>query len=121
VLDVVLVLVGVVVVAALLFLGAAVLMGRGETQPAAELDRSPVELPVGRPVSGDDVRGLRMTVTLRGYRMSEVDWLLEQFARTLDDRDAELAALTARLHPPSAPDRKSGRTPTSDDEEHPHA
>lgn len=85
--------VGVVVVAALLFLGASLLMGRGETQPPAEPDRSPVELPVGRPVAGDDVRALRMSVAVRGYRMTEVDWLLEQLARTLDERDAELAAL----------------------------
>jgi hypothetical protein len=36
---------GVLVVGALLFLGASMLLGRGETQPPAELDRSPVELP----------------------------------------------------------------------------
>ncbi len=88
--------VGVVVVAALLFLGASLLMGRGETQPPADPDRSPVELPVGRPVAGDDVRALRMSVAVRGYRMTEVDWLLEQLARTLDERDAELAALRGR-------------------------
>jgi len=122
VLDTVLFLLGVVVVAALLFLGASLLLGRGETQPPADLDRSPVELPVARPVTGDDVRALRMTVTLRGYRMTEVDWLLDQFARTLDERDAEIAALTARLHPAPPDDRKSGRTPpASDDEEHPDA
>lgn len=121
-LDLVLFLLGVVVVAALLFLGAAFLLGRGETQPPADLDRSPVELPVARPVTGDDVRALRMTVTLRGYRMTEVDWLLDQFARTLDERDAEIAALTERLHPAPADDRKSGRTPADDDdEEHPDA
>jgi DivIVA domain-containing protein len=97
VLDVVLFLVGVLVVAALLFLGASVLMGRGETQPPADLDRSPVELPVARPVAGDDLRALRMTVTLRGYRMSEVDWLLDQLARTLDERDTEMSDLRARL------------------------
>ena len=114
--------IGVLVVGALLFLLASVLMGRGETQPPADLDRSPVELPVARPVTGDDVRALRMTVTLRGYRMTEVDWLLDQFARTLDERDAEIAALTARLHPAPTDDRKSGRTPpASDDEEHPDA
>jgi DivIVA domain-containing protein len=111
VLDLVLFLVGVLVVAALLFLGASLLMGRGETQPPADLDRSPLELPVARPVTGDDVRALRMTVTLRGYRMTEVDWLLEQFARTLDERDAELAALRAQR-----PDR-----PTTDPEEEPDA
>ena len=88
---------GVLVVAGLLFLGASVLMGRGETQPPAELDRSPVELPDDRPVTGDDVRGLRISVAARGYRMTEVDWLLDQFADALDDRDAEIAALRARL------------------------
>jgi DivIVA domain-containing protein len=122
VLDLVLFLLGVLVVAALLFLGASLLLGRGETQPPADLDRSPVELPVERPVTGDDVRALRMTVTVRGYRMTEVDWLLDQFARTLDERDAEIAALTARLHPAPTDDRKTGRTPSaSDDEEHPDA
>ena len=88
---------GVLVVAVLLFLGASVLMGRGETQPPAELDRSPVELPDDRPVTGDDVRGLRISVAARGYRMTEVDWLLEQFADALDERDAEIASLRARL------------------------
>jgi DivIVA domain-containing protein len=122
VLDLVLFLVGVLVVAGLLFLGASLLLGRGETQPPADLDRSPVELPDARPVTGDDVRALRMTVTLRGYRMTEVDWLLDQLARTLDERDAEIAALTARLHPAPTDARKSGRTPSeSDDEEHPDA
>jgi DivIVA domain-containing protein len=95
VLGVLLFVLGVLVVGALLFLGASLLLGRGETQPPAELDRSPVELPAGRSITGDDVRALRMTVSLRGYRMSEVDWLLEQFARALDERDAELAALRA--------------------------
>jgi DivIVA domain-containing protein len=92
--------IGVLVVGGLLFLGASVLLGRGETQPPAELDRSPVELPDDRAVLGDDVRALRMSVALRGYRMTEVDWLLDQFAQILDERDAEIAALRARLHPP---------------------
>jgi DivIVA domain-containing protein len=118
VLDLLVLLAGVLVVAALLFLGASRLLGRGETQPAADLDRSPVELPAGRPVRGDDVRALRMTVTLRGYRMTEVDWLLDQFARTLDERDAEIAALTARLHPAPSEEPKIGRTSADDDEEH---
>ena len=96
--------VGVLVVAVLLFLGASVLMGRGETQPPAELDRSPVELPDDRPVRGDDVRDLRISVAARGYRMTEVDWLLEQFADALDERDAEIASLRARLAEQQEPD-----------------
>jgi DivIVA domain-containing protein len=92
--------IGVLVVGGLLFLLASLLMGRGETQPPAELDRSPVELPDDRPVLGDDIRALQMSVAFRGYRMTEVDWLLDQFAQVLDERDAEIAALRAQLHPP---------------------
>ena len=92
--------VGVLVVGGLLFLGASMLLGRGETQPPAELDRSPVELPDDRPVTADDVRALRISAAFRGYRMTEVDWLLDQFALVLEERDAEIAALTARLAEP---------------------
>ena len=88
---------GLVVVGGLLFFGGSVLLGRGETQPPAELGRSPVELPDDRPVVSDDVRALRISVAVRGYRMTEVDWLLDQFAQVLDERDAELADLRARL------------------------
>jgi DivIVA domain-containing protein len=104
--------VGVLIVGGLLFLGASVLLGRGETQPPAELDRSPVELPDDRPVTADDVRALRISAAFRGYRMAEVDWLLDQFALVLEERDAEIATLTARLAPPKTPE-----TPAEDDEE----
>ena len=87
--------IGLVVVGGLLFLGGSVLLGRGETQPPAELGRSPVELPDDRPVVGDDVRALRISVAFRGYRMTEVDWLIDQFAQVLDERDAEIAQLRA--------------------------
>jgi DivIVA domain-containing protein len=89
--------IGVLVVGGLLFLGGSLLLGRGETQPPAELDRSPMELPDDRPVTGDDIRALRISPAVRGYRMTEVDWLLDQFAQTLDERDQEIAELRARL------------------------
>ena len=120
--------VGVLIVGGLLFLGASWLLGRGETQPPADLDRSPVELPNDRPVTADDVRALQISVAFRGYRMTEVDWLLDQFARTLEERDAEIAALRESTHPqPLDPDAaKAGESPTApgvvgdpDDEERP--
>jgi DivIVA domain-containing protein len=122
--------VGVLIVGGLLFLGASWLLGRGETQPPADLDRSPVELPNDRPVTADDVRALQISVAFRGYRMTEVDWLLDQFARTLEERDAEIAALRESPHPqPLDPGAaKAGERPTApgvagdpDDEERPHA
>jgi len=112
--------VGVLVVGGLLFLGASVLMGRGETQPPAELDRSPVELPDDRPVTPDDVRALRISPVFRGYRMSEVDWLLDQFALVLEERDAEVAALTDRLAdraPAEEEQGADGDAASPDDEE----
>ena len=108
--------IGLLVVGGLLFLGASVLLGRGETQPPAEVGRSPVELPDDRPVVGDDVRALRISVAFRGYRMTEVDWLVDQLAQVLDERDAEIAQLragtrrTAGATPPPAAGRR--RTPT---------
>ena len=119
--------VGVLLVGGLLFLGASLLLGRGETQPPADLSRSPVELPDDRPVVGDDVRALRLSPAVRGYRMSEVDWLLDQFAEILDQRDAELAALRGTTHPPAGPGPKHPEDPAAGDdardpdEETPHA
>jgi DivIVA domain-containing protein len=122
--------IGVLVVGALLFLGASLLLGRGETRPPAEPDRSPVVLPDDRPVTADDIRALQLSVTARGYRMTEVDWLLDQFALVLDERDAEIDALRAQLpahpappaaskdHPEPAPDDGTG---AAADEETPHA
>jgi DivIVA domain-containing protein len=110
--------VGVLVVGGLLFLGASLLLGRGETQPPAELGRSPVELPDDRPVVGNDVRALRLSPAVRGYRMSEVDWLLDQFAEILDQRDAELAALRWTAHPPAAAAPKHSEDPAAGDDAH---
>ncbi|MGY1838948.1 MULTISPECIES: DivIVA domain-containing protein [unclassified Modestobacter] len=112
--------VGLLVVGGLLFLGASLLLGRGETQPPADPGRSPVELPDDRPVAADDVRALRMSVTVRGYRMSEVDWLLEQLAQALDERDEEIAALradAARRDDPDAGEAVPAEDPTTEHEE----
>jgi DivIVA domain-containing protein len=112
---------GLLVVGGLLFLGASLLLGRGETQPPAELDRSPVELPDDRPVTGDDVRALRISPAFRGYRMAEVDWLLDQLARTLDERDVAIAALRAGTPAGHGDDTDPDGAPVTtvdDDEEH---
>ncbi len=81
------------VIAGVLFLLASFAFGRGEEMAAARPDSTPVELPDGRPVRAEDVRGLRLSVSVRGYRMGEVDWVLEQLAVALDERDRELAQL----------------------------
>jgi DivIVA domain-containing protein len=128
VLSVLVFLIGVLVVGGLLFLAGSLLLGRGETQPPAELDRSPVELPDDRPVIADDIRALRLSAAFRGYRMSEVDWLLDQFALVLEERDADIVALTERLaarpeEHPAANDEGTDAEAASpaDEEEQPRA
>lgn len=116
--------VGVLVVGGLLFLAGSLLLGRGETRPPAELDRSPLELPDDRPVVADDVRGLRMSVGLRGYRMTEVDWLLDQLAQTLEERDQEIGRLREELEgtggPPDRDDERHRPDPAPEHDQHEH-
>ncbi|MCQ1952718.1 DivIVA domain-containing protein [Arthrobacter sp. zg-Y238] len=53
----------------------------------------PVLLPE-HPVAGD-VSRLRFSVALRGYRMDEVDTVLDRFAEALEERDARIRTLEA--------------------------
>jgi DivIVA domain-containing protein len=48
-------------------------------------------------IEGDDVRGLRFQQAVRGYRMAEVDWVLERLADELDRTGTERDDLRARL------------------------
>ena len=63
---------------------AVVASGRGGSLPEAYDDRPDVRIPADGPLSSDDVRGVRFSLGLRGYRMSEVDALLERLAAVSD-------------------------------------
>lgn len=88
---------GLIVVSGLMFLLASFVFGRGEELAAMPADATPTELPDDRPTVGNDLRALRFVVSFRGYRMSDVDWVLENAAHSLDIRDAEIALLRHRL------------------------
>jgi DivIVA domain-containing protein len=81
-----------VVVAAVVFLAASLVFGRGEELAALPPDATPTGLPEG-PIVGDDVRAVRFSQVLRGYRMSEVDWTLQRAAAELDELHARVAEL----------------------------
>jgi DivIVA domain-containing protein len=59
--------------------------GEAQLSPAYD-DRPDALLPADRPVPGDDLRRLRLSTTVRGYRPAEVDALLERLAAQLDNR-----------------------------------
>jgi DivIVA domain-containing protein len=84
-----------VVVAAVVFLIASLVFGRGEELAALPPDATPTGLPEG-PIAGEDVRAVRFSLVLRGYRMSEVDWTLQRAADELDALRARVAELEAQ-------------------------
>jgi DivIVA domain-containing protein len=63
---------------------AVVAAGRGGTMAEVYDDRRDVRVQAERPLDGEDLRKVRFTTALRGYRMSEVDALLERLAAELD-------------------------------------
>jgi DivIVA domain-containing protein len=62
---------------------ALVAVGRGGELAETFDDRRDVRVPDG-PLSGADVRRVRFTTAFRGYRMSEVDALLERVASQIE-------------------------------------
>lgn len=58
--------------------------GRGEPMAPAYDDRPDALVPATRPVRADDLRRVRFSLALRGYRMSEVDTLLTRLAREME-------------------------------------
>jgi DivIVA domain-containing protein len=72
-----------------LLMGAIAVVAAGRGQPMSEAydDRPDPVLPVGE-IGGDDLRRARFSLALRGYRMSEVDALLDRLARQLDEPSA---------------------------------
>ncbi len=91
----------VVVVAAV----ALAVLGNGGTLPEAEHDRLDDPLPADRPVYPGDLDALRLAVTMRGYRMADVDDVLDRLGAELAERDARIAELEAALagRPEAAP------------------
>lgn len=72
-----------------LALGGVALVASGVGSPMGEEygDRPDVPVPADRPLVADDLRRVRFSVVLRGYRMSEVDALLTRLAAEAEERD----------------------------------
>jgi DivIVA domain-containing protein len=82
--------------AAVLFGLAAAVFGRGEELAPLPPGATPTRLPAGE-IDGDDVRELQFQQALRGYRMDEVDWVLDRLADELDRAGVERDGLLARV------------------------
>lgn len=75
-----------VVVLVVLAMGGIALVAAGGGQPMVEEydDRPDVLVPADRTLEPADLRRARFTLAFRGYRMAEVDALLDRLARELE-------------------------------------
>ncbi|SDP48306.1 DivIVA domain-containing protein [Lentzea jiangxiensis] len=90
-----------VAVAAVVFLLAALVFGRGEELAPLPPGASPTRLPADD-ITAQDVRELKFQQVFRGYKMSEVDWVLQRLSaevETLRARVAELEDRESSDHP----------------------
>ena len=67
---------------------AVVAAGRGGSMAEVYDDRPDARVQAEGPLTSRDLREVRFTTALRGYRMSEVDALLDRLARQLDEPPA---------------------------------
>ena len=72
-----------------LALGGIAALAAGRGAPLAEVydDRPDAAVPASGPIGPGDLRRVRFSLALRGYRMSEVDALLDRLATQLEDAD----------------------------------
>ena len=87
-------LVVLILVAVVLFALGSVLFGRGEPLPPLPRATTATVLPASG-VTGEDVEAVKFTQTLRGYKTSEVDWVLDRLGQELDLLRGQLAAVRA--------------------------
>lgn len=85
-------LVVLILVAVVLFGIASLVFGRGEQLPPLPGGTTATVLPVTE-VTGSDVEAVKFTQVFRGYKTSEVDWVLDRLGAELDELRAELAEL----------------------------
>ncbi|WP_425491458.1 DivIVA domain-containing protein [Nocardioides luti] len=80
-------------------MGGVALLAAGKGAPLADVydDRPDASVPAEGPLAAEDLRRVRFSIALRGYRMSEVDALLDR-----------LAAEAAAREPSEAPERRGG-------------
>ena len=105
-----------VLVVAIMGVTAVVAAGRGGTMAEVYDDRPDARVPADGPLTAHDLEEVRFTTALRGYRMSEVDALLDRLTGELRDRELTDRELTDRSTPaaPDAPAADAAGGPTHD-------
>ena len=83
-----------VLVAGVLFVIASAVFGRGEPLPPLPRATTTTVLPASG-VTGPDVDAVKFTQALRGYKTSEVDWVLDRLSGEIELLRGQLSAMHA--------------------------
>ena len=77
------------VVVIVVVIGAVVVISVGRDDNMSEVydDRPDLGVPAGRPLTADDLRQLKFSTAVRGYRMDEVDALIARIQADLVNRE----------------------------------
>jgi DivIVA domain-containing protein len=96
------------VVVLVLVIGAVAVLAAGcdDSMSEAYEDRPDRTIPAGHALTSDDLQRVRFSSALRGYRMDEVDALIDRIAADLVAREADERA--------ASPDSEDTSTPVDD-------
>lgn len=76
---------------------AMAVLGEGGPLRDAGTDRLDDRLPADRPLIRSDIDAVRLPTAVRGYRMLDVDEVLDRLGAELAERDARIAELESSL------------------------
>jgi DivIVA domain-containing protein len=113
------------VVVLVVVLGAVAILAAGRDDAMGEVydDRPDRGIPTGRPLTADDLDAVRLSTAVRGYRMDEVDALIDRLRADLIARERheeasghEVPAIVDNAHddPSPAPADESPERPIED-------
>ena len=105
-----------ILLAVVLFGVASLLFGRGEPLPPLPRGTTPTVLPASG-VTGADVGAVKFTQSLRGYKTSEVDWVLDRLGQELDLLRGQLSSVHAAAAVNVEADDGDGVADVEDDQE----
>lgn len=106
-----LVWIAVAIAALVVFGAAAAIVGDAPAFSPVPPDAADIGLP-DRPLEPADVDRVRFGLAFRGYRMSEVDEVLDRLHEELAARDAEVARLRALAEPGAGESPEPGSWPS---------